>query len=137
MLPVFAHFSKISIFAWGKKRKLLVFTAVYVCVKAKLTLVSFFSIFFLHLSLIVSAHLLTQLQYLSVVIILNFRIRFYQKFQLAIFAFMVAVQCFESGKIFINYLNFCHVCLDFSLTSVFEHLRTFKVMKVMIACDWD
>ena len=70
-------------------------------------------------------------------IILNFRIRFYQKFQLAIFAFMVAVQCFESGKIFINYLNFCHVCLDFSLTSVFEHLRTFKVMKVMIACDWE
>ena len=33
-------------YAWGKKRKLLVFTAVYVCVKAKLTLVRFFSIFF-------------------------------------------------------------------------------------------
>ena len=29
-------------YAWGKKRKLLVFTAVYVCVKAKLTLVWFF-----------------------------------------------------------------------------------------------
>ena len=29
-------------YAWGKKRKLLVFTAVYVCVKAKLTLVRFF-----------------------------------------------------------------------------------------------
>ena len=46
MLPVFAHFSKFSMYAWGKKRKLLVFTAVYVCVKAKLTLV-----FCLHLSL--------------------------------------------------------------------------------------
>ena len=51
MSPVFAHFSKFSMYAWGKKRKLLVFTAVYVCVKAKLTFVSFFSIFFLHLSL--------------------------------------------------------------------------------------
>ena len=29
---------------------MLVFTGVYVCVKAKLTLVSFFSLFFLHLS---------------------------------------------------------------------------------------
>ena len=39
-------------YAWGKKRKLLVFTAVYVCVKAKLTLVRFFfNFFFLHLSL--------------------------------------------------------------------------------------
>ena len=28
---------------WGKKRKMLVFTGVYVCVKAKLTFVSFFS----------------------------------------------------------------------------------------------
>ena len=35
---------------WGKKRKMLVFTGVYVCVKAKLTFVSFFP-FFLHLSL--------------------------------------------------------------------------------------
>ena len=43
---VFAHFSKFSMYAWGKKRKMLVFTGVYVCVKAKLTLVSFFSIFF-------------------------------------------------------------------------------------------
>ena len=52
MSPVYAHFSKISMYAWGKKRKLLVFTAVYVCVKAKLTLVRFFFIFFcLHLSL--------------------------------------------------------------------------------------
>ena len=52
MSPVFAHFSKFSMYAWGKKRKLLVFTAVYVCVKAKLTLVRFFFIFFfLHLSL--------------------------------------------------------------------------------------
>merc|ERR1719234_1708729 len=47
MLPVFAHFSKFSMYAWGKKRKLLVFTAVYVCVKAKLTLVRFFFNFFL------------------------------------------------------------------------------------------
>ena len=46
MSPVFAHFSKFSMYAWGKKRKLLVFTAVYVCVKAKLTLVSFFFNFF-------------------------------------------------------------------------------------------
>ena len=30
----------------GKKRKMLVFTGVYVCVKAKLTFVSFFSQFF-------------------------------------------------------------------------------------------
>ena len=51
MLPVFAHFSKVSMYAWGNKRKLLVFTAMYVCVKAKLTLVRFFSKFFLHLSL--------------------------------------------------------------------------------------
>ena len=36
---------------WGKKRKMLVFTGVYVCVKAKLTFVSFFFNFFLHLSL--------------------------------------------------------------------------------------
>ena len=42
----FAHFSKFSMYAWGKKRKLLVFTAVYVCVKAKLTLVRFFFNFF-------------------------------------------------------------------------------------------
>ena len=33
-------------YAWGKKGKMLVFTGVYVCVKAKLTLVSFFSSFF-------------------------------------------------------------------------------------------
>ena len=51
MLPVFAHFSKFSMYAWGKKQKLLVFTAVYVCVQAKLTLVRFFFNFFLHLSL--------------------------------------------------------------------------------------
>ena len=49
---VFAHFSKFSMYAWGKKRKMLVFTGVYVCVKAKLTFVSFFfNFFFLHLSL--------------------------------------------------------------------------------------
>ena len=42
----FAHFSKFSMYACGKKRKLLVFTAVYVCVKAKLTLVRFFFNFF-------------------------------------------------------------------------------------------
>jgi len=29
-------------YAWGKKGKMLVFTGVYVCVRAKLTLVSFF-----------------------------------------------------------------------------------------------
>ena len=39
---VFAHFSKFSMYDWGKKRKMLVFTGVYVCVKAKLTFVSFF-----------------------------------------------------------------------------------------------
>ena len=42
---VFAHFSKFSMYAWGKKGKMLVFTGVYVCVKAKLTLVSFFPCF--------------------------------------------------------------------------------------------
>ena len=31
---------------WGKKRNMLVFTGVYVCVKAKLTCVSFFPFFF-------------------------------------------------------------------------------------------
>ena len=36
----------------GKKGKMLDFTGVYVCVKAKLTFVRFFSFFFLHLSLI-------------------------------------------------------------------------------------
>ena len=48
---VFAHFSKFSMYAWGKKGKMLVFTRVYVCVKAKLTLVSFFYFFFMHLPL--------------------------------------------------------------------------------------
>ena len=43
---VFAHFSKFSMYDWGKKRKMLVFTGVYVCVKAKLTFVIFFSNFF-------------------------------------------------------------------------------------------
>ena len=38
--------SKFSMYAWGKKRKMLVFTGVYVCVKAKLTLVSFFFLVF-------------------------------------------------------------------------------------------
>ena len=33
-------------FAWGKKGKMLVFTGGYVCVKAKLTLFSFFPCFF-------------------------------------------------------------------------------------------
>ena len=33
-------------YAWGKKGKMLVFTGVYVCVKAKLTLFSFFPCFF-------------------------------------------------------------------------------------------
>ena len=42
----FAHFSKIFMYAWGKKGKMLVFTGVYVCVKAKLTLVRFFPLFF-------------------------------------------------------------------------------------------
>ena len=46
MLPVFAHFSKFSMYAWGKKGKMLVFTGVYVCVKANLTLVSFFFLVF-------------------------------------------------------------------------------------------
>ena len=32
-------------YAWGKKGKMLVFTGVYVCVRAKLTLVSFFLVF--------------------------------------------------------------------------------------------
>ena len=37
-------------YAWGKKVKVLVFR-MYVCVKAKLTLVSFFFTFFMHLPL--------------------------------------------------------------------------------------
>ena len=36
---VFTHFSKFSRHAWEKIPKMLVFTRVYVCVKAKLTLV--------------------------------------------------------------------------------------------------
>ena len=41
-------------YAGRKKGKLLVFTGVYVCVKAKLKLVSFFfPFYFLHLSLMV------------------------------------------------------------------------------------
>ena len=39
---LFLRFFKIFHVRLGKKRKLLVFTAVYVCVKAKLTLVRFF-----------------------------------------------------------------------------------------------
>ena len=50
---VFAHFSQFSMYAWGEKRKNVSFSRVYVCVKAKLTFVSFFFLFiFLHLSLI-------------------------------------------------------------------------------------
>ena len=50
---VFTHFSKFSRHAWEKIPKMLVFTRVYVCVKAKLTFVSFFFNFFiLNLSLI-------------------------------------------------------------------------------------
>ena len=49
---VFAHFSQFSMYAWGEKRKNVSFSRVYVCVKAKLTFVSFFFLFiFLHLSL--------------------------------------------------------------------------------------
>ena len=40
---VFAHFSQFSMYAWGEKRKNVSFSRVYVCVKAKLTFVSFFS----------------------------------------------------------------------------------------------
>ena len=54
---VFSHFSKSFIYAKGKKGKMLVLTGVYVCVKAKLTLVSFFSFFFLHLSLYIDVSL--------------------------------------------------------------------------------
>jgi len=43
---VFTHFSKFSRHAWEKIPKMLVFTRVYVCVKAKLTFVSFFLEFF-------------------------------------------------------------------------------------------
>ena len=43
---VFAHVSNFSMYAWGKKGKILVFTGVYVCVKAKLTPVRFFFLFF-------------------------------------------------------------------------------------------
>ena len=43
MLVFFLLFSqtiaKFSMYAWGKKGKMLVFTGVYVCVNAKLTLV--------------------------------------------------------------------------------------------------
>ena len=49
---VFAHFSKISMYAWGKNPKMLVFTRVYVCVKAKITLVSLTLRKKLHLSLL-------------------------------------------------------------------------------------
>ena len=43
---VVTHFSKFSRHAWEKIPKMLVFTRVYVCVKAKLTFVSFFLEFF-------------------------------------------------------------------------------------------
>ena len=46
---VFTHFLKFSRHAWEKIPKMLVFTRVYVCVKAKVTLVSFPP--FLYLSL--------------------------------------------------------------------------------------
>ena len=42
----FCTFFKIFHVRLGKKRKMLVFTGVYVCVKAKLTFVSFFFLFF-------------------------------------------------------------------------------------------
>ena len=42
----FAYFSKFSMYAWGKKEKKVSFSRVHVCVKAKLTLVSFFYFFF-------------------------------------------------------------------------------------------
>ena len=40
---VYAHFSKFSMYAWGK---MLVFTGVYVSVEEKVTLVRFFPFFF-------------------------------------------------------------------------------------------
>ena len=43
----FAHFSKFSKYAWEKKVKVLVFQECMYCLKAKLTLVSFFLLFFL------------------------------------------------------------------------------------------
>ena len=43
---VFAHFSQFSMYAWGEKRKKVSFSRVYVCVKAKLTFVSFFFSFY-------------------------------------------------------------------------------------------
>ena len=51
---VFAYLQFFIIFHkhLGEKRKSVSFSSVYVCVKAKLTLVSFFPFFFLHLSLI-------------------------------------------------------------------------------------
>ena len=42
----FAHFSKFSMYTWGKSKSVS-FSRVYVCVKAKLTLVKFFLLFFL------------------------------------------------------------------------------------------
>ena len=52
LFGVFTHFSKFSRHAWEKISKMLVFTRVYVCVKAKLTFISFFfQFFFVHLSL--------------------------------------------------------------------------------------
>ena len=49
----FCTFFKIFHVRLGKKSKSVSFSRVYVCVKAKLTLVSFFLLFFLHLPLII------------------------------------------------------------------------------------
>ena len=38
----FAHFSKFSMYAWGKKGKSVSFSRVYVCIKAKLNFFTFF-----------------------------------------------------------------------------------------------
>ena len=51
----FCTFFKIFHVRLGKKSKSVSFSRVYVCVKAKLTLVSFFfTFFFMHLSLMIS-----------------------------------------------------------------------------------
>ena len=71
-------------YAWGKKRKLLVFTAVYVCVKAKLTLVRFFfKKKFWHLSL--------RLNLLSFLILIAMELKAYQSVTQVVCEFPAAV----------------------------------------------
>ena len=59
----FCTFFKIYHVSLKKKRKNISFSRVYVCVKAKLTLVSFFSFYFLHLPLMQLSEIYSSFHY--------------------------------------------------------------------------